>query len=615
MAQKQFFISYAWGGESEVVANEIQEILQQKGLELIRDKTDLGFKGLIGEFMERIGQGNLVILIISDKYLKSKHCMYELMEVEKRGEFYDRVFPIILSDANISESLGIVNYLKYWDLKIKELNLSVKELDNLADTRKVQEDINLYTDIRGAIDGLASQLGNMNTLTLEIMRAKNYQPLIDALIAKHVESPSVTPVNTAKKEGKVLYHIPDMMQVLKWTRCTVRLAWEEIFLQENLKIPEKEQVIESIRLGSVMQVSLQEGREGHNFEIRSINNEEQLILEDDYTQWLFDVKPLTHGNFTLLLRVTLIQIIEGKERKKDVVLERNVITEAVVPKALTRFETAEEGLIHPNISERDLQFTPKTEDSNSTMEPMEAETMAHTNAPSASLPSPRASYQTPPAASPSPEAPKAKSSPVIRRFMPYAASLLILVTAGLLIFNGGNMSSAPETAEDPGTIAENSGPENTDWEIGESVAAAPPDFDRSPIGRGNTPPQEEASTPNRTSSGNPGSRMILLTFNEKPASGSKVVMAFVATLRDWFTLEEINLPLIMEAYLIPDSTALRLNVKQEYTTEEIIDSLRKSYSRWENSDTNSTERTSARPKPLDTASLKRLQKIGEATRD
>lgn len=215
MAQHQVFISYAWGGESELVANEIEAELTTNGIRLVRDKTDLGFKGLIREFMEEIGQGNLVVLIISDKYLKSKNCMFELLEVEKNGEFYSRIFPVVLPDADIYDSLGIIKYLKYWDQKIKELNASVKELDNLADTRKVQEDINLYTDIRGAVDDLAGKLSNMNTLTLEIIRAKKYQPLLDALLEK---TSSATPPKPSKKEGKVLYHIPGMMQVDKWTK-------------------------------------------------------------------------------------------------------------------------------------------------------------------------------------------------------------------------------------------------------------------------------------------------------------------------------------------------------------------------------------------------------------
>ena len=75
------FISYAWGEEREEIVNEIDEALQKRGLKIVRDKRDLDYKGFISQFMERIGQGNCVIVVISDKYLRSENCMFELVEI------------------------------------------------------------------------------------------------------------------------------------------------------------------------------------------------------------------------------------------------------------------------------------------------------------------------------------------------------------------------------------------------------------------------------------------------------------------------------------------------------------------------------------------------------
>ena len=490
MADHQVFVSYAWGGESEIVANEIEAALSFQGIRLVRDKTDLGFKGLIGEFMEKIGQGNLVVLIISDKYLKSKNCMFELLEVEKKGEFYNRVFPVVLPDADIYDALGIIKYLKYWDQKIKELNTSVKELDNLADTRKVQEDINLYTDIRGAIDSLASKLSNMNTLTLDIMRTCNYKPLIDALqIPNTILHQPVSSGQSGKKQGKVLYHIPGMMQVKKWTRCTIRLAWEEIILTEGLRIPEEERVIESIRLGNVMQVSLEESRNGQNFEINPLNNTEQFISEDEFTEWLFDVKPYKEGTFTLILRVTLIQIIEGFERKKDIVLEKNVKTETYVPNALAKFETAGGGFSSPE--DKGLKYLdkmasekPKPEVNYSKVYPELSEDFSElpvsprvSNRPSSSKSSsiPPSPSLAPPS---SPAEPK-KVKPIgLRKILPYAASVAALVVVGLLFFSEmGNKSSSPTgeyTASSPDTDEGEAGYQGEKFLLAMSLDATSP---------------------------------------------------------------------------------------------------------------------------------------------
>lgn len=346
MSGSQVFISYAWGGESEVVANEIEAILSENRIGLIRDKTDLGFKGLIKEFMERIGQGDAVVIVISDKYLRSKNCMFELLEIKEHGDFIKRVLPVILPDANIYDSLGIIGYIAYWEKKIKELNKGAKRLTSIADIQSISDEINLYTDIRGAFDQLAGLLSNMNLLTLDLMRSKQFSPLLDVLSVANQEKGD-TPQEDKKKppsakEGKVLYHIPSMMEVESWSRCTVRVAWEELLLLEDLDIPEEDRLIESIRLGEVMQVALIESPAEGNFSIQPLTNQEQIVSEDEFTQWLFDVKPFKQGRFKLLLRVTLIQIVQGKERTKDIVLERTVTTESTVPRALPRFDVVKE---------------------------------------------------------------------------------------------------------------------------------------------------------------------------------------------------------------------------------------------------------------------------------
>ena len=84
------FISYAWGDEREEIVNKIDQALQNKGLKIIRDKRDLEYKGSINEFMERIGRGDCVIVVVSDKYLRSPNCMYELVEIADNKDFQNR---------------------------------------------------------------------------------------------------------------------------------------------------------------------------------------------------------------------------------------------------------------------------------------------------------------------------------------------------------------------------------------------------------------------------------------------------------------------------------------------------------------------------------------------
>jgi hypothetical protein len=102
--EQSVFISYAWGTEREDIVNEIDETLQQRGIRIVRDKRALGYRGSIRDFMERIGRGSCVIVVISDKYLRSPNCMFELVEIADNKQFHDRVFPVILTDGQLAHT-------------------------------------------------------------------------------------------------------------------------------------------------------------------------------------------------------------------------------------------------------------------------------------------------------------------------------------------------------------------------------------------------------------------------------------------------------------------------------------------------------------------------------
>jgi len=177
------FISYAWGDEREEIVHQIDQALQQRGLKIVRDKRDLGYKGSINTFMERIGRGDCVIVVISDKYLRSPNCMFELVEIADNQQFYDRVFPIVLADADIYDPVKRIAYIKYWENKRAELAGEIKQLDP-ANLQGIRDDMDLYDRIRDKISGLASILKDMNTLTPQMHRESDFSELYDAIMRR-----------------------------------------------------------------------------------------------------------------------------------------------------------------------------------------------------------------------------------------------------------------------------------------------------------------------------------------------------------------------------------------------------------------------------------------------
>ncbi|WP_013321399.1 toll/interleukin-1 receptor domain-containing protein [Gloeothece verrucosa] len=176
----QVFISYAWQGDSEEFANQLEEAFQKRQIKIIRDKTDLGYRGLIKEFMERIGQGKCILVVISDKYLKSENCMFELVEIAKHGDFYDRIFPIVLKDAKIYKDEDRIDYLHYWDQKIKNLEDKLKS-GSILDVTSIYKTLQQYADIKRNIDQLTDILKNINALTPELHRQSDFEQIIQAV--------------------------------------------------------------------------------------------------------------------------------------------------------------------------------------------------------------------------------------------------------------------------------------------------------------------------------------------------------------------------------------------------------------------------------------------------
>jgi hypothetical protein len=176
----QVYISYAWGGESERIVNELDADLQAKGILVIRDKRDLGFKGMIRDFMQQIGRGHAVIVVISDKYLKSPNCMYELVEIARNKDFYDRVFPIVLGDADIYNPVNRIKYIKHWEDKLKELDEAMRSV-SAANLQGMRDEIDSYDEIRDNVSNLTFFLKDMNTLTPEMHENSNFTSLITTL--------------------------------------------------------------------------------------------------------------------------------------------------------------------------------------------------------------------------------------------------------------------------------------------------------------------------------------------------------------------------------------------------------------------------------------------------
>ncbi|MBE8471235.1 TIR domain-containing protein [Streptomyces justiciae] len=177
------YLSYSWSEESNALADQLDAAFQERGLIMVRDRRDAGYKASIGRFMERIGEGKCVILVISDAYLKSQSCLFELLQVAQHGDFRDRVFPVVLPDARIHRAKDRVAYVRYWEEQIAELDEALKSVSS-ANLQGFREDMDLYTEIRAQLPRLADILRDMNALTVDLHRESAFTELFEAVLAR-----------------------------------------------------------------------------------------------------------------------------------------------------------------------------------------------------------------------------------------------------------------------------------------------------------------------------------------------------------------------------------------------------------------------------------------------
>lgn len=144
--KKRIFLSYCHN------ESELADLIEERLLKYIRndfyisrDVRDVGYRESFRSFMQSVREHEFVIMLISDSYLKSINCMYEMTEVFQDHAYEKKLLFIVLQDtdaqycgnppknrigAQIYDLKKMEEYLLYWQKKEKEERESI---DKIAD--------------------------------------------------------------------------------------------------------------------------------------------------------------------------------------------------------------------------------------------------------------------------------------------------------------------------------------------------------------------------------------------------------------------------------------------------------------------------------------------------
>ena len=136
------------------------------GWNILRDKNDMRPGDLISGFMKRIGLADHVIVVLSDKYLRSPYCMTELhyiyqLSLGEKEDFLRRIIPLMLDDAQFGTPEERVAYAKYWEAEYLNLkaDLDYMSVEDFARYKAMKDWHNRIGDMLAYVNDVLSPHG------------------------------------------------------------------------------------------------------------------------------------------------------------------------------------------------------------------------------------------------------------------------------------------------------------------------------------------------------------------------------------------------------------------------------------------------------------------------
>lgn len=178
------FLSYAW--DDMKYADFVDAFLSQHPkIEVLRDKRHLNYKDSLTDFMNRARETDYVLMLVGDNYLRSRNCLYEVLQVYKEKDYKKRMFPVILQDLLdkkpcIYDTEKVVGYYTFWkdeERKSEEL-LSSIDISDLGDLSEKQR---ILSQIKTNINKFLGDLQDWKLDSYEKLKNEKFKIFFDAV--------------------------------------------------------------------------------------------------------------------------------------------------------------------------------------------------------------------------------------------------------------------------------------------------------------------------------------------------------------------------------------------------------------------------------------------------
>ena len=151
--------------------------------------------------MQTISDKDFVISIVSNRYLKSRNCMYEMCELMRNRKFKEKLLFLVVDDkdekycypndrpqdgekigAHIYDPIKQVDYLKYWKEKEAEMDNIIREIDDPVISQNQNIELEIIRKIEGNIKDFMKDLSDRKGIRFEEMLASNFKDMINFIL-------------------------------------------------------------------------------------------------------------------------------------------------------------------------------------------------------------------------------------------------------------------------------------------------------------------------------------------------------------------------------------------------------------------------------------------------
>ena len=193
-SQVNIFLSYCQmdSAFADLIDNALGELIKSKA-RITRDIRDVAYHESFGKFMRTIQDHDYVILLISDHYLRSRNCMYEMMEAIKDSRFEKKILFIILQDedkrlvespcgesisADIYSTYGQTQYTLFWREEAKRIESQITAIGNPVLSINQTKELKIIQKILLDLPELLEFLRDNNGLSLGKHLSQGFSSMI-----------------------------------------------------------------------------------------------------------------------------------------------------------------------------------------------------------------------------------------------------------------------------------------------------------------------------------------------------------------------------------------------------------------------------------------------------